>query len=207
MCRHFEVMCRHLVISIQKFGLCLYVSTLQCHVSTPSILWTLSSCVDTSNACVDTFNSRLLIVHMCRHFHFKLSIVHRHLQFLGHCLQVSTPRIHVSTLLISDCLLSTCVDTSIFDCLLSTCVDSSKCMCRHFNSRLLYTVFMCWHFKNMCQHFLPRTYFLVFLGHLSIDQFKFFKRSSFWIYTIFKNFNPVRFIAFSMHRIFNVFNI
>ena len=150
------------------------VSTLHEHVSTLFVAQTLSSCVDTyklyvntfscvntSNLCVDIFYSRNNSMDtniLCRHFNF-----------------------HVSTLLILNCSLSICVDSS------TRCVDSLN--------------FFGFHVSTPQEHVSPllaRIYFFVFLGHLSIDQFQSFKMSSLWIYTIFKVFDPVRFMTFSI---------
>ena len=147
---------------------------------------------------VDTFNS-FDTVNMCRH----LEVMCRHLQFFGYYLHVSTPRNHLSTPSIPDlftdhvCRLFNPMCWHFYFRLFTVYMCRFfKVMCRHFISKIVSSAFMCRYFKIICRHLLLRTHFNVFLGHLSIKQFKPFKGYSLWIY-IFKVFNSVIFITSS----------
>ena len=188
MCRHFLLCLNLLVTCVDTSRICVDTSTLLSLVKTYCLF------VSTFPPHVLTLDHQsfksLATVYMCRHFNVKC----RHFLYFGHCLHVSTLRqvsilqTHVLTLFVLELILWT----------LTFFVDTFTFMCRYFNFRFL-TV-------HMYRHFFPMMNFFVFLGRLIVDQFKFLKRSSFWIYTFFKIFNSVSFIASSiyigLHQIF-----
>ena len=181
MCRHFLLCLNLLVTCVDTSRICVDTSTLLSLVKTYCLF------VSTFPPHVSTLDHQsfksLVTNYMCRHFNIKS----RHFLYFGHCfhvstlLQVSTLRTHVLTLFVLELILWT----------LTFCVDTFTFMCRCFNFRF-FTV-------HMCRHLLPRMHFFVFIGRLIVDQFKFLRRSSFWIYMFFKIFNSVSFIASSIY--------